>query len=240
MILLFSSALLSVAAAYVAAAFIPGKTFTHTESVIFLVLLRLCSFFLLCKGVLNGHTIEQKYSIFLCVYDILSVLYLFSWGSLVVPAVQLLIWGDVLQIIIGVIGVIHMRRSLPWRKYKRLLSGEIDMFCHLVKASCDIFCFIFFYASFTYLLSRNPVPMKLFVILLLFLINASFSADYVIGCASVLGMAAFREILYNQNISNISLFLCLLGVVVFLSINMHLKWVPPSNTGTVKRITIEE
>ncbi|KAI5187388.1 hypothetical protein NEHOM01_2138 [Nematocida homosporus] len=234
---LLAAGILSLAALWLAFTEYSGRQ-SGTDKLTFLVLLNLCSFFLFTKGILHERTLEQKYALFVVVFAILSFWYLYSQNGITVLTFQLLVWLYSAYIVVIGASIIYLRKSLPWRSYKRLLSGELDLFCYHIGLSCEVLFFIAQYAAFAYLLSTNPIGIKLLLVIWLVTGRGWPKSDALLVLTSLLCLCAFTSLLDRPNLSGISIFAATLTKSVFLYLHRQFQWTALP-TAPPRRVSVE-
>lgn len=205
------------------------------DLLLFYSLSKLCSFFLFSKGILLRRETEQKYSIYIVVYEIVLSFYLFYTGKVSLFHMSNISWADSGFIGIIVLGVYSTQAQRPPRE-KRLLSGEIDIVHYTLSIALENILFISRFSCFFYLICDNCFLSR--GIVLFYLTVSTLGGNrWIIWGSSLVSIVAFKDILLLQSISSISLFIP--GVTTFfLSLgNRYLEW---ANTNTVNRRAVIE
>lgn len=239
---LVASFLLSLLYAWAAFYAVP-KSEAFRDSFGFFVIYRLCIFFLHVKGLLHQRTIEQKYAACVSGYGILSVICRTYTLEFRYDYARFLIWLDAVTICVFLLHVAYTRRLLPWRRYKRSLSGQLDMFCYHIRISCGILLFILQYALAAAVISSGPfssyVTKSACAVLLLSISAGVGRLRLLLVCALIL-ICGFLDTLKNPSMANVSLVMSLSASVVFLGIDTHLEWSAPARTPRRIRIAEQE
>ncbi|OAG29519.1 hypothetical protein NEDG_00652 [Nematocida displodere] len=194
-----------------------------------LSLAKLCAFFLHCKGYLHGRTTELRYSLFVVVFEILSVVYLkrVALFPLSVATTSVLIWINAFLLLLLLVNIIHALRALPWRAYKRLLSGELDMLSYHIRLSASSLLFILQYALVIHLISTNKIYTKAITGALLLMVSLDAQYRNIAVMTSLVSFFTFKDILLSHNLSTIGVFVAAVPATVFLLIDVHLQWIHP-------------
>ncbi|KAI5172760.1 hypothetical protein NEFER03_1792 [Nematocida sp. LUAm3] len=198
-----------------------NNCFTH------ILLTEICIFFLFCKGALHERTIERKFSLFVCIYFILSLIYLFFSKSISIFIVIFLIWISSLQIFSIFLSIIFLRKELPWRRYKRMLPGDMDMFCYHLNISSSTSLFILQFSSISYFFSTHLSYLHFLLSILLIASQVSSSQILLSSITFLSSLFSFKELLISHTVANISLFFSSLLATAFLLTKRYIKWNPP-------------
>lgn len=190
---------------------------------LFLLLSKICVFFLFSKGSLMKRAIEQKYATFVVVYEILCSLYLHHIGSLGSDETAVIMLMNGLYLLSILLGIYNTHRHVPYTTYRRLLSGEMDILYYNVTLSAEILVFISQFSCALYLISDNSLISKGIIIAFLIL-SIWGSGRYLVCSAASVVLWAFKDVLLLQSVSGITLFVSSAVTLGVLLADNYLSW----------------
>ncbi|KAI5180467.1 hypothetical protein NEOKW01_0771 [Nematocida sp. AWRm80] len=191
---------------------------------LYLLLSKICSFFLYVRGFLNNRITEQKYVLFIIVYETISMIYLLMTNEVSRGIIKIIMWCNTICIILLLLGIFSIKRHLPWRVYKRLMTTEMDIVMYHIGNSIEIVHFISQYSSVLYVLSDNLLWIKVVVVVFLYLTAMKYSNRMILLIQSIVSVISFMEIVFESSISRISLFVPSVLHVFLLGTEYQFGW----------------
>ncbi|KAH9387018.1 uncharacterized protein NEMAJ01_1914 [Nematocida major] len=208
----------------------------NKEVFLFLLLSKICSFFLFSKGTLLGRTIEQKYAAFVTVFEILSGGYLSHVEKMRVLDASLLVFVNGLSLWGILAGIHNTHMQVPYKTQRRLLSGEMEILCYNITTAGEILLFISQFACTLYIISETPVVSK--VVVSVFLLQSIWgSGRALIFCNVMANLWAFKDVLISPSMCSISLFVSSTATLGALLAGNYLSW--SMRNPTAQRVTVE-
>ncbi|KAI5192817.1 hypothetical protein NEMIN01_2233 [Nematocida minor] len=209
---------------------------SNKDLFLFLLLSKICTFFLFSRGILLQRTVDQKYAIYVVVYEMLSILYLYHISLLAFVHMATLLWSNSAYILTILLGIYNTYIQHSWRRHRRLLSGEIDILYYNLTVSSEILSFISRFASSLYLMSDNTVVSKILILSYL-VINMWGTGGCLLASSAFIVLWSFKDVLLAQSISGITLFVLTSIKFGFLLADRYLQW--SIKNASPKRIALE-